>query len=145
MGARLASPGANRFSLDQMSEINVTPFVDVMLVLLIVMMVAVPLATTTIRLDLPPNLPNPASPKPPPIVSVAADGRIYLITDGATRPTSLDALGSDLAGVVRADGWVSVRAETHARYGAFVAVVDRLRSDGYAKIGLLSEEAPARR
>ncbi|MFX4910591.1 biopolymer transporter ExbD, partial [Acinetobacter baumannii] len=55
MAAQLSGPsGGSRFDLGQNSDINVTPFVDVMLVLLIVMMVSAPLATVSIKVDLPP-------------------------------------------------------------------------------------------
>jgi len=67
MGAKLAGPAAgSRFNVEQNSEINVTPFVDVMLVLLIIFMVAAPLATVSVTLTLPeaiaPVTPNPAKP-----------------------------------------------------------------------------------
>ena len=54
MGAKLGGGGGGRFDLGQNSDINVTPFVDVMLVLLIIFMVAIPAATVSIKLDLPP-------------------------------------------------------------------------------------------
>ncbi len=55
MGAKLSGPGgASKFNIEANSEINVTPFVDVMLVLLIIFMVAAPLATVSVEVDLPP-------------------------------------------------------------------------------------------
>src|SRR5258708_32045116 len=63
MGAKLGGGGSSRFDLGQNSDINVTPFVDVMLVLLIIFMVAIPPATTSIKLDLPPAIPPPPGTK----------------------------------------------------------------------------------
>ena len=68
MGAKLGGGGGGRFNLGQNSDINVTPFVDVMLVLLIIFMVAIPAATVSIKLDLPPAIP------PPPTVGAAVEG-----------------------------------------------------------------------
>jgi biopolymer transport protein ExbD len=63
MGAKLGGQGGGRFDLGQNSDINVTPFVDVMLVLLIIFMVAIPAATVSIKLDLPPAIPPPLAPR----------------------------------------------------------------------------------
>ena len=63
MGAKLGGGGGGRFDLGQNSDINVTPFVDVMLVLLIIFMVAIPPATASIKLDLPPAIPPPPGTK----------------------------------------------------------------------------------
>ena len=63
MAAKLAGPGGgSRYSVTQNSEINVTPFVDVMLVLLIIFMVAAPLATVSVKIDLPPASAPPSAP-----------------------------------------------------------------------------------
>ena len=56
MGAKLGGGGGGKFDLGQNSDINVTPFVDVMLVLLIIFMVSIPAATVSIKLDLPPPM-----------------------------------------------------------------------------------------
>jgi biopolymer transport protein ExbD len=60
MAAKLSGGGGDRYSLGQNSEINVTPFVDILLVLLIIFMVAVPMAVTSIKIDLPPASPPPS-------------------------------------------------------------------------------------
>jgi len=81
MGAKLGGGGGGRFNLGQNSDINVTPFVDVMLVLLIIFMVAIPAATVSIKLDLPPAIPPPPNaPKPPEptVINIQANGGIYI-------------------------------------------------------------------
>ena len=99
MAAKLAGSGGSKYSLGQNSEINVTPFVDILLVLLIIFMVAVPMATVSIRLDLPPATPPPPDQKPvePTFVSIQKDGGIYI----ADTQTSLDRLSVDLEARMR--------------------------------------------
>ncbi|HWF78820.1 MAG TPA: biopolymer transporter ExbD [Caulobacteraceae bacterium] len=141
MAARIAGAGpASRFTTSHNHEINVTPFVDVMLVLLIVFIIAAPLATNTLRLDLP-RVDNGA--RTPPhlaIVSIDAAGRIY-VTAGAQvdAPTDLDKLTAALsaAGPATATS-VSVQADQRLRYGRFVAVLNRLQDDGYYKVNLIT-------
>src|SRR5690349_13220482 len=99
MAAKLAGGGGGKYSLGQNSEINVTPFVDVLLVLLIIFMVAVPMATVSIRLDLPPATPPPPDAKPvePTFVSIQKDGGIYI----AEKQSSLGTLANDLGARMR--------------------------------------------
>src|SRR3569833_1225982 len=92
MAAKLGGQGGGRFSLGQNSDINVTPFVDVMLVLLIIFMVAIPVATVSIKVDLPPAVTTLNPPKDPTYVSVHANG--VSIVD---KPSSLQFLAGDLA------------------------------------------------
>ena len=78
MGAKLGGGGGGRFDLGQNSDINVTPFVDVMLVLLIIFMVAIPAATVSIKLDLPPakEPPKNVPQKPPTYISLDNFGNL---------------------------------------------------------------------
>ena len=142
MAARLAGAGGRgRFQLGQNSEMNVTPFVDVMLVLLIVFMVAAPIATTAIKVDMPPN--GPASRLgPPTYVSISNDGQLYIsVAGGVPRHTSLDRLGADLGRWLNPQTQqILIRADQHVRYAKFMAVIDRLQNDGFAKVSLISEE-----
>jgi biopolymer transport protein ExbD len=143
MAAAVAT-AAGRYALKQNSAINVTPFVDVMLVLLIVMMVATPMATVAIQMDLPPA-PKEAPPsRPPTYVSIGDDGRIYVSFGAAgMRATDLNRLGEDLAAsLATADPLkerVLLRADRHVRYGKFMQVLDRLHRDGYTHVGLINE------
>src|SRR5579863_5075942 len=90
----------SKFDLGQNSDINVTPFVDVMLVLLIIFMVAAPLATTSIRIDLPPAKAPPPDQKqkPPTFISIQDGGALYVsFGENQIKPTTMDTLASDLA------------------------------------------------
>jgi len=142
MSARLAGPGGRgKYDLGQNSDMNVTPFVDVMLVLLIVFMVTAPLATTTIRLDLPPVVPGAPQARAPTYVSIADNGQIFVsLSPTEMRVTTLDAMGADLARIAGPGARIFVRADHHVKYGRFVAVLDRLRTDGFGNVGLISEE-----
>jgi len=79
MAAKLSGPGGGKFDVEMNHEINVTPFVDVMLVLLIIFMVAAPLASVNVKINLPPANAKPQT-KPPQIiyVSIKADGTYYV-------------------------------------------------------------------
>ena len=99
MAAQLSGPsGGSRFDLKQNADINVTPFVDVMLVLLIVMMVSAPLATVSIKVDLPPaTKPDPNDKTKPTFISIQKSGEIFLTGESPSK-TSLETLASDLRG-----------------------------------------------
>jgi biopolymer transport protein ExbD len=88
MAAKLAGPaGGNKYDLGQNSDINVTPFVDVMLVLLIIFMVSAPLATVSIKVDLPPATPPPPdAPKPrePVYISILKNGQLTISGKAST-------------------------------------------------------------
>jgi biopolymer transport protein ExbD len=131
---------ANRFTTTHNHEINVTPFVDVMLVLLIVFIIAAPLATNTLKLDLPRVDQGAATPPKLAIVSIDAAGRIYVSAGGRVdAPTDLGELATALsaAGPAQAIN-VSVQADQRVRYGRFVAVLNRLQDDGYYKVSLIT-------
>lgn len=143
MGAKLGNKAGGKYELGQNSDINVTPFVDVMLVLLIIFMVAAPLATVAIKIDLPPAQAPKDQNKKPTFLSVRRGGDLYLIAPDKTTQTPLARLGM-LLGVALpgnpADQTVLVRADRDVRYKEFMAVVNQLQKDGYYKIGLISED-----
>ncbi|HEY5676403.1 MAG TPA: biopolymer transporter ExbD, partial [Myxococcales bacterium] len=95
MAAKLGGGGGGRFDLGQNSDINVTPFVDVMLVLLIIFMVAIPAATVSIKLDLPPAIPPPPGAKveEPVLINIQQGGSVYI----GDKATSMDGLIGDLS------------------------------------------------
>jgi biopolymer transport protein ExbD len=144
MAVALAGARTRReFALGQNHDMNVTPFVDVMLVLLIIFMVAAPLATTAIKVDLPPERVNPADLAQPVSVLVTADGRLFVSGPRGDQATTLDGLRGAIVQVLGDQGAthheIFVRADQHIRYGAFMAVMDRLEDDGLYKVGLVGE------
>jgi biopolymer transport protein TolR len=122
-----------------MSEINVTPFVDVMLVLLIVFMVTAPLLTVGVPIDLPETQAKQMEGDSEPItVSIRADGKIFL----QDAEIDADKLVSTLQAIA-ANGLnerVFVRGDQAADYGTIMQVMGRLNAAGYKRIGLVTLE-----
>ncbi len=125
--------------LDETHEINVTPFIDVMLVLLIIFMVAAPLATVDVKVDLPASTAEPA-PKPdkPVFLSVQADGALSL----GDRPVAAEALAGVLDAETGGDREqrIFVRGDKAADYGAVMEAMNALRAAGYLKVALVGLE-----
>jgi biopolymer transport protein ExbD len=146
MAAKLGGGGGGRFDLGQNSDINVTPFVDVMLVLLIIFMVAIPAATVSIKLDLPPAIPPPPGAKveEPVLINIQQGGAIYI----GDRTTNLDTLPADLSTVLSqkdptkqpTEQRVYIRADRQVRYGDFMAVMNTLQGNGFYQVALINEE-----
>ena len=142
MAAKLSGGGGAKFDLGQNSDINVTPFVDVMLVLLIIFMVAIPAATVSIKLDLPPAIPPPPGTvvEEPTLINVQEGGALFI----GERPTTLETLAADLASEldvpVPTEERVYVRADRTVRYGEFMSVMNQLQTDGYFLVALINEE-----
>jgi biopolymer transport protein TolR len=119
-----------------LAEINVTPFVDVMLVLLIIFMVTAPMLATGIKVNLPAaKTAEPLEAKEPVVVVVAKDGSLSVGKD----PVSRD----DLAAKVKiklgdSNGVVQLRGDREASYGDVVSVMDELAANGIARIAIVS-------
>jgi biopolymer transport protein ExbD len=150
MAAKLAGESKGKFDLGQNSDMNVTPFVDVMLVLLIIFMVVAPLATVSIKIDLPPAVPPPPDKdqKPPTFISIQDTGQIFVsFGKSEIRPSSMGRLGVDLAASLAVPNptneRVFIRADRHVRYRQFMDVINQLQLDGYYKIGLIAENLGA--
>ncbi|BBE71630.1 TonB system transport protein ExbD [Oharaeibacter diazotrophicus] len=128
--------------LAETHEINVTPFIDVMLVLLIIFMVAAPLSTVDVPVDLPGSTAAPAPrPEKPVYLSVKADLSLAL---GETA-VATDALGPALDALTGGDRdeRVFLRADRSVSYGDLTGVMNALRAAGYLKIALVGlETAP---
>jgi biopolymer transport protein ExbD len=145
MAAKIGNSGSNKFDLGQNADMNVTPFVDVMLVLLIIFMVVAPIATTSIKLDIPPATPpKDDKSKPPTFISINDQGAIYVsYGKNDIRPSSLEQLPYDLSKAlavsVPTEERVFIRADRHVPYGRFMQVVNQLQLDGYYKVGLIAE------
>jgi biopolymer transport protein TolR len=122
-----------------MAEINVTPFVDVMLVLLIIFMVAAPLLTVGVPIDLPETQAKAMAGDTEPItVSIDPDGRIFLQDeeiDAERLVATLKAIAQN--GV---DERIYVRGDRDADYGTIMRVMGRLNAAGYRRIGLVTLE-----
>jgi biopolymer transport protein TolR len=127
-----------------MSEINVTPFVDVMLVLLIIFMVAAPLLTAGVPLELPHAKGSQldAQNKEPVVVSVTKDGGVFLGQEDKA-PIRLDELGPKLQAVAGARGGMDepiyVRGDRSVEYGAVARVMARIKDAGFKKLSLVTE------
>ena len=131
--------GRRRGGNPPMSEINVTPMVDVMLVLLIVFMVAAPLMTVGVPIDLPETQARQMETQSQPVtVSVTTDGQVF-IADEAVAIENLVARMSELAPNGGEDR-IYVRGDTSANYGAVMRVMGTLSGAGYSKIGLITDQ-----
>jgi len=128
--------------LSENHEINVTPFIDVMLVLLIIFMVAAPLATVDVPVDLPASTaqPNPRPDKPL-FLTIQADKTLSV----GDAPVAREALGAALDGVTHGDKGTRVflRADRTVDYGALTEVMNALRAAGYLKVALVGLEGAA--
>ncbi len=134
-GGRRRRRGGNR----PMSEINVTPMVDVMLVLLIVFMVAAPLMTVGVPIDLPETQARQMETQSQPItVSVTPDGQVFL----ADEAVALDDLVERVAALAvnGTEDRIYVRGDTSANYGAVMRVMGTLSGAGYSRIGLITDQ-----
>lgn len=120
------------------AEINVTPFVDVMLVLLIVFMITAPLLTVGVPVELPETeARSMATDDEPLTVTIGANGEIFL----QETPVELDQLVPRLRAIGGAgfDGRIFIRADEAADYGSVVRVMARISSSGYTNLGLVTD------
>ena len=121
-----------------MSDINITPFVDVLLVLLIIFMVAAPMMTGSVNVDLPTGASGAISEKVQPIaITIKQDGSIYLQEDQiklASLPRlALDITNNDLGAKI------FVRADQQIDYGQVMEIVKTLNATGFSKVVLVTE------
>ena len=121
-----------------MSEINMTPFIDVMLVLLIIFMVAAPLLTVGVPLDLPQTKAAALNiDKQPLTISVKADGKIYLMET----PITIEEMGPKLTAIAKSgpDERIYVRGDKAIAYGRVAEVMAAVTAAGYRKVALVTE------
>ena len=122
----------------RMSEINVTPFVDVMLVLLIVFMVTAPLLTVGVNVDLPESRSSPLPGQDEPLtISVTRDGTVYL----QESEIDVGALGPRLQAITERnqDARIFVRGDRVINYGRVMEVVGVIHAAGFNRVALVTE------
>ena len=127
-----------------MSDINMTPLIDVMLVLLVIFMITAPLMSTSLRLDLPRS--NAATPSEAPAfvaVAITPDGRLHL-GDEALDDADFDARITD-AGRRKPAPEVQLRADRNVPYGRVAELIGRLQRAGLDRIAFVTEQAAQRR
>lgn len=142
MAAKLSGSGGGRYDLGQNSEINVTPFVDVMLVLLIIFMVAAPLATVNVKVDLPSAVPTPGDNPPTPIyISLQQSGRLFIMDF----PTELETLGDDMKVQLGSrdpnNERIFIRADGEVPYQDFMRLMNKLQDNGFYSVALVGKDA----
>jgi biopolymer transport protein ExbD len=129
-------------ALDDIHEINVVPFIDVILVLLIIFMVAAPLSTVDVNVDLPSSTANPAPrPDKPLFLTLAPDLTLALGESPVARGNLASALDAETQG--DKEQRVFVRADRAVPYGEVMELMNLLRGAGYLKVGLVGMEAAA--
>jgi TonB system transport protein ExbD (group 1) len=142
MGAKLSGSGGDKYQEEANSTINVTPFVDVMLVLLIIFMVAAPLAAVTVKVELPPAVAKPTTNPPKPVyISIQSNGRLFI----QDFPTDVATLGDDLRRQLGArrnptKERIYIRADKDVMYGDFMGVMNMLQDNGFYSVALVGED-----
>ena len=132
-----------------MAEINVVPYIDVMLVLLVIFMVTAPLLQEGVSVSLPQAASRPLPPqaREPVVVTVDAKGRLYLnVSDRPRAPMEPRALAARVAAVLRRvpETPVLVRGDRDARYEDVVRAMALLQAAGAGRVGLVTRPPPAR-
>jgi biopolymer transport protein ExbD len=126
--------------IDEQHEINITPFIDVMLVLLIIFMVAAPLSTVDIAVQLPAASVKPQPrPEKPIYISIKANLDVAVGEDSVARPSLVETIENVTKG--NREAKLFLRADKTVPYGELVTVLDLLRGAGYLKVGLVAVEA----
>ena len=141
MGASMQGGGGRRGRNRSrpMAEINMTPMVDVMLVLLIIFMVAAPLLTVGVPIDLPESQAGALEGDNEPLaISVSAEGKIFL----QDTEVALDEIVPKVSAIAKAgfDERIYVRGDQNVDYGTVMALMGRLNAAGFKRIGLVTEQ-----
>lgn len=130
------------------AEINVVPYIDVMLVLLIVFMVTAPMLTTGVMVDLPEAVSEPVAEKEPIEIAVDREGAYHLdLGNGESQPDTLEAIVDKVGKVMREqpDTPVLVRGDRNVDYGAVVTLMAQLQSAGVKGVGLVTDPPAGQR
>lgn len=129
----------NRRTMRQISEINVTPMVDVMLVLLIVFMITAPLLTVGVPVDLPKSNAKPITENDEPLViSIKADGALFI----QETLTNEDQLIPRLMAITqaKADQKIFIRADQSLNYGDVMTIMGKIAAAGFKRVALLTKQ-----
>jgi biopolymer transport protein ExbD len=141
MGAKMSGSGG-KYQEEANADINVTPFVDVMLVLLIIFMVAAPMAAVSVKVQLPNAVAKPSTNPPKPVyISVQTNGRIFI----GDHPSDLASLGDDLRSSLGGarnptKERIFIRADKDVMYGDFMGVMNMLQDNGFYSVALVGED-----
>ncbi len=132
------SRGGTRNKRALMSEINVTPLVDVMLVLLIVFMVTAPMMVTGIHVDLPETQASPVTSQEEPLaISINKKGEVYILDTMIPRKNLADKLKAITK--AKMDTRIFVRGDKNVSYGEIVDIVSEINAAGFAKVALITQ------
>jgi biopolymer transport protein ExbD len=138
MAAKLSGSGGDKYNIEQNHDINVTPFVDVMLVLLIIFMVCAPLAIPSVKVDLPRAVAQESKNPPKPVyITIESNGNLHI----GDQATTLDDMGLDLKDAIgKRDPTkerVFIRADKETIYGDFMGVMNKLQDNGFYSVALI--------
>ncbi len=128
-----------RYRKQRFSEINVTPMVDVMLVLLIIFMITAPMLTAGVHVDLPKTQSAPLQGQDEPLtVSIQDNGKVYV----QNTPVPVNALGAKIKAIAgeKTETRIFVRGDRHVKYGEVMVVVGQINAAGFNKIALITEQ-----
>jgi biopolymer transport protein ExbD/biopolymer transport protein TolR len=133
----MKAPGLKRSLYEPLAEINVTPFVDVMLVLLIVFMITAPMLAAGMRVELPQaKTAQPLEPKEPVIITIQKEGKIFLGQDEVAAGQIAEAVRVKTRG--DRERAIHLRGDREVVYGEVVSIMDQLGAHGFAKVSLLA-------
>lgn len=141
MAAKLSGSGGGKYTVEANSEINVTPFVDIMLVLLIIFMVAAPLATVSVPVKLPRAVAPPAPNPPKPVyISIQTGGDVWIGDFRSNVATLGEDLNSQIGRRNATEERIFIRADQQTRYGDFMQVMNALQDSGFYSVALVGED-----
>jgi biopolymer transport protein TolR len=140
----MGQTSSTRFRKRRIAEINVVPYIDVMLVLLIIFMVTAPLLTEGVQVELPQTFAKTMAKdqEEPVVVSVDAKGLYYInIGDNIDKPLSVENLITRVAAIMRhrPGQGIYIKGDKSVNYGAVVSIMAQLQQAGVAKVGLITE------
>jgi TonB system transport protein ExbD (group 1) len=140
MAAKIAGAGGGKYDVELNNEINVTPFVDVMLVLLIIFMVAAPLASVNVKVSLPAANAKPQT-KPPQIVYVSIkENGDYYVGDNQVDLSELPDALKQAAGPSHVGLRIFIRGDENVEYGKFLDAMNTMQDNGFYSVALVGED-----